>query len=188
MITCKRVFALGGCMLLGAASVVQADATQGSDVASELSAMRSRIAQLEGQQNQSWLNERRAEEVKSLVREVLSDADTRASMADGGLTAGYNNGFFLASEDGRFLLQIAGQAQFRYTYGAREGTTIGDKNDGEFSIPRTKLYFDGHIGSPKIMYHIQLAANGGGDDIDLEEMLLSYEIADGLTVYGGKEA
>lgn len=186
MTTCKRVLALGSCMLLSAASVVQADATQGNDVQAELAAMRARIAQLEGTQSQSWLNERRAEEVKSLVREVLSDADTRASMQEGGVNAGYNNGFFIASEDGRFLLNIGGQVQFRYTYNAREGTQLPgqDKNDGAFSTPRTKLFFDGHIADPRIGYHIVAESiNTGG--FFLEEYALSYELADGLTVWGG---
>lgn len=187
MTTCKRVLALGGCMLLGAASVAQADATQGNNVQAELAAMRARIAQLEGQQSQGWLNERRAEEVKSLVREVLSDADTRASMQEGGINAGYNNGFFIASEDGRFLLNVGGQVQFRYTYNVREGDQGGvgqDKNDGSFSTPRTKIFLDGHVGDPRIQYHIVAESiNTGG--FGLEEYKLSYELADGLTIWGG---
>lgn len=188
MTTCKRVLALGGCMLLSAASVVQADTTQGNDVSAELSAMRSRIAQLEGQQNQSWLNERRAEEVKSLVREVLSDADTRASLADRSISADVDaNGTHINSEDGRFSLNLAGQIQFRYTYNAREGTQAPgqDKNDGAFSTPRTKLFFDGHIADPRIQYHLVIKATSGGGAVTLEEYMLSYQVADGFTVWGG---
>lgn len=188
MTTCKRVLALGGVMLLSAASVVQADTTQGSDVQAELSAMRSRIAQLEGQQNQSWLNERRAEEVKSLVREVLSDADTRASMAEGSLNATVDaNGTHINSEDGTFSLNIAGQIQFRYTYNAREGGQAPgeDKNGGSFSTPRVKLFFDGHIADPRIGYHLVIKATEGGGDVVLEEYAISYEVADGFTVWGG---
>ena len=188
MTTFKRVLALSGCMLLGATSVVQADTTQGSDVQAELSAMRSRIAQLEGQQNQSWLNERRAEEVKSLVREVLSDADTRASLADGGNTAHIDStGIMISSEDGRTWVRFNGQIQTRWSYNAREGDQIGtqDKNDGMFSTPRVKMMINGQVADPRLTFHIQIAANGNFDDFDLEEYTISYELADGLTVWGG---
>lgn len=193
MITSKRILALGGGLLLGAASVVHADATPSSDVQAQLDAMRARIAQLEGQQNDSWLNEKRAAEVKSLVRDVLADADTRASMAEGGVAAGYNNGFFIASEDGKFLLNIGGQIQTRYTYNVREGKQkpavglgFGDKNDGYFSIPRTRLFFDGHVGSPNVNYHIILAA-GDGNGAFFQEATLSYKLADGVEVWAGRK-
>ena len=39
----------------------------------ELAALKARIAELEASQNDTWLSERRAEEVKQLIHEVLSD-------------------------------------------------------------------------------------------------------------------
>lgn len=199
MTTFKHVLALGGCMLFSAAGVVQADTTQGSNVEAELSAMRSRIAQLEGQQNQSWLNERRAEEVKSLVREVLSDADTRASLADGGMSADMDeNGTHITSADGRFALTTRGQIQFRYTYNIREGTQAGteDKNDGFFSTPRMRLIFEGHIADPRLHFYVALAAkdfvassttfDADAGFVFLEEYSISYDLADGFTIWAGR--
>ena len=39
---------------------------------------------------------------------------TRASLQDSGMTAGWNDGFFLASPDGRFRMEVGGLVQFRY--------------------------------------------------------------------------
>lgn len=192
MTTCKRVIALGGAMLLGVSGVAQASGS----VDAELSALRARVAQLEGSQNQSWLNERRAEEVKTLVREVLADADTRASMQEGGVAAGYNNGFFLASEDGKFLLNISGQLQTRYTFNHREGSLNNNGGTSDnwshgFSLPRTKLFFEGHVGSPKIGYKVILHARDtefSDNGIFVEEAVVSGQVADNVTVYGGRVA
>ena len=58
------------------------------------------VAKLRNAGDENWLNERRAAEVKSLVKEVLADADTRASLLEGGMSAGHNGkNFFLASEE-----------------------------------------------------------------------------------------
>ena len=51
----------------------------------------------------NWMTEERAEEVRSLVRDVLADADTRASLLQSGMTAGYDDGFMIGSTDGNFL-------------------------------------------------------------------------------------
>ena len=109
----KQMFALGGAALLALAGVVNAEAPA-TDAAlkAEMATLKARIGELEGKQSQQWLDARRTEEVKALVREVLSDADTRASLQNDGLTAGHaNDKFFLASQDGTFHLNIGGQIQ-----------------------------------------------------------------------------
>ena len=63
-----------------------------------------------------WLTEQRADQIRSLVHDVLADADTRASLLQGGMTAGYQDGFYVGSADGNFMLRIGGQMQIRYTY------------------------------------------------------------------------
>ena len=149
----KHMFALGGAALLALAGVVNAEAPA-TDAAlkSEMATLKARISELEGKQSQQWLDARRTEEVKALVREVLADADTRASLQNDGLTAGHaNDKFFLASQDGTFRLNIGGQVQVRYIFnhrndagdtGARNaGRNAADDNEGGFSIARTKLVF-----------------------------------------------
>ena len=81
----------------------------------DLEAMQRRLQRIEAERGETWLNQRRAEEVKALIAEVLSDAEARASLLDQGLHAGHDGRqFFLQSADGGFLLRIAGQVQFRF--------------------------------------------------------------------------
>src|SRR5262245_495403 len=53
-----------------------------------------RISALEAEQNEQWLTQERAEQIKGLVRDVLADADSRVSMLQG-LNTGYDNGFII---------------------------------------------------------------------------------------------
>ena len=122
MITRKRLIALGGSLLLGVASVTNADVVKGQEA--RIAALESQIAEFQSQQHQTWLTERRSEEVKSLVREVLADAETRASLLENGMNAGHQDGhFFLASDDGKFLAQISGIVQIRYNVTIRDRGT-----------------------------------------------------------------
>ena len=83
MTRCKLVVAFGCSLLMGLAGAVRAD-TSDADLRAELDRVKSRLAELEGKQDANWLNEQRAEEIKGLVRDVINDADTRASLlADG---------------------------------------------------------------------------------------------------------
>ena len=87
---------------------------QNQSLRAELQEMKNRLDRVEAEKGEVWLNERRAEEVKALIADVLSDADMRASLLDESMTAGHNGGnFFLRSPDGNFLLKIAGQVQLR---------------------------------------------------------------------------
>lgn len=184
------ILALGGGLVLGVSGLVNAETpATGSNMQAELATMKARIAELEGRQNDKWLNERRAEEVKALVKEVLADADTRASLLADGLTAGHKDKFFIASEDGTFELNVSGQIQVRYIANFRDGndTNSLDEDEAGFQIRRTKLTFDGHVGSPKFTYVVQLAADRSGGDVELEKVLIGYELADGLTISGGRD-
>ncbi len=173
----------------------------------QLSAQQSRIAAQEAQISQlkgeSWLTERRAEEVKVLIHEVLSDAETRASLLDSGMTAGYQDGFFLASTDGNFRMNIKGQLQIRWVFNrsdqalAPAGTERAESNEG-FSLPRVKLGFYGHMFDPKLTYGISAGFDGAGvdrlnnvvgaedGDFELENAFLAYEIAEGWQIKGGQ--
>lgn len=192
MSTRKHLLALGGSLLMGFASVTQAGTPGTNDLAAEVSALRARIAQLEGRQSDAWMNERRAEEVKSLVREVLADADTRASLLAEGATAGHDNGhFWIGSADGSFLLQISGLIQVRHTWNNRDGDNddldTNDNNEAGFEIPRAKVKFAGHISSPRIGYALRLAVDRDSNDVWADQILISYCLADNLWILAGED-
>ena len=152
----------------------------------KLMTLRDEVAQLRSDQEINWLNERRAEEVKSLVREVLADAQTRASLLDNGLAAGHNGKhFFLGSEDGSFMLEIAGQLQMRYLANFRENSS--DDNDFGFEIRRAKLNLSGHIAEPKLTYEVQLSVSRRSNGVSVDKIAVGYKLMDGVKIWVGED-
>lgn len=114
-----RVGLLAGATALTVTGVsVATPAVEGNDSAmqAEIQRLSARIAELEGRQQDNWLNEARADEIRGIVHDVLADADTRASLLGSGMTAGYDDGFTIGSADGNYLLRINGQLQTRWNY------------------------------------------------------------------------
>ena len=200
----KVVIALGGAALMGMVGVAHADTTPANaDVQSELSALRARVNELEGKQSQTWLDEQRAAEVKALVKEVLSDADTRASLAESSITAGHDKHFFLASEDGNYRMNIEGNLQVRYTWDHRHGPgnvglsdptdptsdlvfIPGDEDESGFDINRAQITFDGHVVNPNWIYTVRLAADRNDGGLGVEIATIGYRVMDNLTVKAGR--
>lgn len=159
-----RSMVMASALALGLTATTMAADPQ---VQAELDALKAQVQQqsaelqeLRTQSGESWLNQRRAEEIKSLIHEVLSDAETRASLQEGGLTAGWRDHFFLASEDGNFLLRVGGQVQTRYLLAYNNPDGEEDLDDREhhegFEMRRAMISFDGHLFDPKFTYQVSL--------------------------------
>ena len=110
-------------LLAGASALTLTGASFGSQTATETSteslraeidALRAQVARLSADEN--WLTDQRSQEIRSLVQDVLADADTRASLLQSGMTAGYDDGFVLGSTDGNFSLKMNGVIQFRFVF------------------------------------------------------------------------
>jgi len=209
----NRWFALGGSLVLALAGMAYAAPSAEDQMKAEMAAMKARIAELEGKQNANWLNERRAEEVKALVREVLADADTRASLMSNAMSAGYDgNNFFLASEDGTMLMRVSTGGQFRYVANFRNdasktgpvgfavppiaafpvsgptGTPADDVRAG-FELTRVFIQTDGHVGTPKLTYFVRIINYGATDtpQIDFKVGFDLGQVMDGnLTLNAGR--
>ncbi|MFZ4698108.1 MAG: hypothetical protein ACOYMO_08895, partial [Phycisphaerales bacterium] len=110
----KFVGLLAGTAL--ASSAFAASVESNTDAMSQIAELKKEIAELKSQNSDKWLTEQRADEIRSVVQDVLSDADTRSSLQAAAATSGYNNGFFISSPDGNFKLQINGQLQNRWAY------------------------------------------------------------------------
>ena len=145
---------------------------------------RAQLARLLAASEDTWLTERRAEEVKALVRDVLADAETRASFAEGGMTAGHNGSFFLASEDGSFLLKIAGMLQARYNFSHREGST-NDGDRGGFEMARTRFGFIGHVIDPTWKFVLWTGHHYNGDSL-LLDAYITKDLGGGWSVTAGQ--
>ena len=137
-----------------------------SEALAEIAKLKAELAELKSQQGDNWLTEQRAAEIRSLVQDVLADADTRASLQSSGMTAGWDKGFFRASPDGNFRLRVKGQIQFRYVMNYRDIQTSGseDRWTKGFENRRTKLTFEGNIFDKTWLYKVQAAFNRGNLD------------------------
>lgn len=186
----RTVIATAALTTLALGAAAQADALS-PEIAAELQALRDQVSRQQAQldalsrsQGETWLNERRAEEVKGLVREVLADADTRASLLQEGATAGYDGGFFIKSADGGTSLKINGIAQVRYIFNTRDESD--DDYEGGFQLMRGNLFFSGNIIDPKIKYAITLASSRADGSVGAEDIWLGYDFTDTLSVKAGR--
>ncbi len=122
------------------------------------SRMQGEIDELRVRAGGDWLTEHRAQEIRAIVGDVLADADTRASLLQDEMTAGWSNHFYLASPDGRFRLQIEGQMQFRWVWSYHDqvdGAVEPDRHRSGFELTRTKLGFRGHLFSRDLTYFVR---------------------------------
>ncbi|MFM7261774.1 MAG: hypothetical protein ACKO3W_14350, partial [bacterium] len=117
-------------------------------------ALASEVETLRAGDDDAWLTEQRAAEIRSIVSDVLADSDTRASLQNSGITAGWNDGFFLMSPDQRFLLEAGGLLQARYIFSSvpsgDSGVSIANnyvadnvENRSGFDMPNTQLWLQG---------------------------------------------
>lgn len=130
-------------------------------------ALSGEVETLRGAQGEAWLSEERAAEIRSLVSDVLADSEMRDSLQTAGMTAGWNDGFFLASPDGRFYMQAGGMVQSRFIFGyvpnGAAGTgpsapaSVSDtrENLSGFDLPGTQLELKGHVFGEEFGYKIK---------------------------------
>jgi len=135
------------------------------------------VARLRTVQDEPWLTSRRADEIRGLVQDVLADADTRSSLLQNGTAASWNNGFYLGSVDGNFLLKVQGQLQARFVYNTLDNSPDDDHRSG-FENRRTKLIFSGHIIDQSWDYRIQSAVDRDGGDFGLDDAFIAKHFGD----------
>lgn len=127
-----------------------------------------RVGELTQQQGEGWLSEQRASQIREIVGDVLADSQSRSSLQDNGMTAGWNDGFFLASADGRFRLNIGGFMQSRFTFSnihagpydfasAAANQYVFDREENRygFGLPEVQLWADGHLFSRDFQYMVK---------------------------------
>ena len=130
----------GGCLATSAMAQ--------SDALAQIAELRAQLAAVQAQAGNNTLTEERANEIKSIVRDTLADADTRTSLQGGGAMAGYDNGFFMSSADGNFKLKMGVLEQVRYVWQFDNNDTMGFENR------RTQLAFGGNMFDPSWTYNV----------------------------------
>ena len=117
------------------------------------------------------------------VAEVVKDAERRSApflAAAGGVTAGYDKGFFIKSDDGSFLLKPQVLFQFRYVGNYEEDGRGGEDAAVEsgFEARRTRFRFDGNAFSPKFTYSFVWDTNRQGGGVSLLDAWGQYAFAE----------
>lgn len=128
-----------------------------------------------------------ADEVRSIVADMLADAETRSSLAAADETAGYAGGFFLASADHNFRLRVGGQLQFRYVANFRDEAP-GTRDDfvSSFYLPRSRLFFDGHVFDPSITYRVMFDASASTGTQFLQDAWFGFQLDENWQVRAGQ--
>ena len=123
----SKITKFGIASLLAGFACGVAGADTNADLQVRLEAAEARIAELSSS-NSNWMKDTRADEVRSLVHDVLADADNRASMQGNGSPVTVN---------------VHGWVQSRWTY--KQNATEGVDNNHGFNIPRTRLDISGDV-------------------------------------------
>ena len=132
--------------------------------------LRSEVATLRSDDETAWLTNERAAEIRGIVQDVLADSAGRTSLRASGATAGWTpeSGFYLRSDDDRFLMEISGMMQARYMWSRTTGPGFANSvafnsgnpqrlpaNEYGFDLPNTRLQLKGHVFEPGIRYFLR---------------------------------
>jgi hypothetical protein len=162
-------------------------------VGDEIGSLRATVADLQRQvdalkaaADDRWLTQQRADEIRGLVHDVLADADTRASLLQSGATAGWDNGFFIGSADGNYLLKLGGALQVRGVYNNQDDSPSDEHRSG-VEIRRTKLDFRGHVIDPSWQYYVEAEASRSTGAFSLgENGWIQKDMGNGLRLRFGQ--
>ena len=196
MTSIKRVSLLAGAATLTLTGGSFADTSveaQNDELRSRIAQLEGRLANVEAQKSDNWLTERRAAEIRSVVEDVLADADTRSSMLAAGMTAGYDDGAVISSADGNWLLRTNLLLQTRFLFNNQDANPNGESDSTRwgFEVTRAKFSLTGNVVSPDWFYRIDIetSSNAGviGDErTGVLDAYAGYDFGNGWKMYGGQ--
>ncbi|MEE8459988.1 MAG: porin, partial [Phycisphaerales bacterium] len=159
--------------------------TQHDQLTQRLDRIEAGLQRLEAGKTDHWLSRRRADEIRGLVSDVLADADTRTGLKDTDLTGGWDDGFFVQSDDGNFRLEVSGQLQLRWVWNRRRKSNGTLDTRASFEVRRAKIKLDGHLISPDLGYTIGLAHSPARGFV-LQSFNVRYRVSDTLLLLVGR--
>ncbi len=127
------------------------------------------------------------DEVRAIVSEMLQDAESRTSLLQGGMTAGRDDKFFLASSDGNYRLNVGGFTQFRYIVDFRNSSSTDNSFQPGFQFRRNRLEIGGNVVNPNLTFFISNEfsnSNTGGSQ--LRDSYVNYNFGGGWSIRAGQ--
>lgn len=184
---------VAGTTALAIAGSAFGGAESDNDALAQIAELKRELAELKQAEGQDWLTEQRASEIRGIVQDVLADADTRTSFQNSGAMAGWNKGFFLASPDGNYRLNVSGLMQVRWTANHRSGENdamggaYGNEYEWGWENANTYLDFSGNVVDPSWSYHVRgNFSNGAGGVMGLTFAEVTKDLGDGMSVTVGQ--
>ncbi len=130
-----------------------------ADLSARLDRIEATLARLESARDPArWLNDRRAAAIRTLVQDILADAESRAAQLDDG--SGWDKGFVVRSDDGNFLIRANLLFQLRFAFNHRNHDTSDGTRWG-FEVRRARIIASGHIVDPTLTYKMSVALTTG---------------------------
>jgi len=187
------ILALAPALLTPAAVAGDNDDALIDALRSEVAELKDTVAEMKVASGDNWLTEQRAAQISALVEDVLADADTRASLLQDGMNAGWDKKFYLASADGNWRLNLSGQLQVRWTLNNASSQTtatpaLPDTMSG-FEVRRAKLKVAGHVVDPSWQYTLQIAVDhdtAGDGAFEVEDAIIGKKFDNGLLIWAGQ--
>ncbi|HNB59330.1 MAG TPA: porin [Phycisphaerales bacterium] len=126
-----------------------------------------------------------SDDVRAIVSEMMSDAETRSSLLAGG-DAGHDGKFFIAGDG--FRLNVGGAIQTRYLMDFRDDSNSGDDFSNGFQDPKTRVNFGGTVNKDwNFWVDAQFDTTGeGSGQFKLLDALFGYNFANGWGLYVGQ--
>ncbi len=134
----------------------------------------------------------RTEEIKRVVLELMADGVFREELYPDATILGYEEGFYVASTDEAFRLNVNGMMQARWTAANRQsdnrrlpGRNRQDDVNG-FELQYVLLEFDGHLYRPELTYLISVIGDTDQDHgWETYYAWIAYEVAESLAISAG---
>jgi len=112
-----------------------------------------------------------------LIALLLSVLVLQASPALAEAGAGWDNGFYIESEDGRFRVRVTGRAQARFTFESEAAEGNEERQTrASFNIPRARIGLEGHLLTKRLRYAI--IVNLGKGFVSAHKVYVDYTLVD----------
>ncbi|HWB20291.1 MAG TPA: porin [Phycisphaerales bacterium] len=179
--------AVAATLIFATSAIAQSSPDDVESLRQQVKDLQSQLQSVQAQLRGDWVSEQRAEEIRQIVQDVLADSDTRSSLLDAGLTAGYDGGAVIASSDGNYKIKINFQEQVRFVANFQDSDASTDASRWGFENRRTKLILDGNVVDPTWTYEVQLNADRASGVVSMEDAgWIGKDLGDGWKLRVGQ--
>jgi len=112
--------------------------------------LEARFSTMEQTDQEGWLTQQRAEEIRALVEDVLADADSRTNLLAG--SSGYDGGVVIGNKN--YRLKTNFYTQQRFVLNSQDTGSNGTRRG--FENARTRFILSGNVASPEWFYKVEV--------------------------------